>query len=206
MTKIVNLLPKVEHLLEESESLVKPICIMGEDHAEALEGLEFNVLYDPEMYSLFGTDCCGGLAYFGLNKDIKNIQEQADKYLKYFSDIPQSEDLEWEGKFYALWEIGDYSLLILYEDYQDDLENPYPVNSNVLFTKFGAWISDYQLPQILYLSQEEQKMHGNELLVGKEKFLVNNPIHQLLLNKFKDTMKIIWPIFDLKKLNKYKAP
>ncbi len=192
MYELVNLVQKVENILDEHESLVKPICIKGYDAPQALEILEQNVFYDPSMYSLFGTDCCGGLAYFGLNKDIEDIARQADKYLEYFEFDPE----DYESKFYFLWTIGDYSLLILYEDYQDELENPYPSNSNVFFTKFGAWISDYELPRILYLSSENHKAHGNHPLVGQDSFDDTNPSHNLLVNQFRDTMKIIWPTFD----------
>lgn len=196
MGKVIELLPKVKHILDEHDSLAKPISVRGIETLNIVETLEFEVLYDPESYSLFGTDCCGGLAYFGLTKDIEDIQRQAEKYLDFFN-IAQDDD---ESKFYFLWTIGDYSLLILYENYQDEVDNPYPTNSNVLLTKFGSWISDYPLGYILGLSKEEHKSHGNDFLVGKKDFSENNSSHALLLNQAKELIKKIYP-FDCEDYN-----
>ena len=142
------------------------------------------------MYSMFGTDCLGGIAYFGLIKDIKDVQIQSDKYLSYFSND------NYYGKCYAMWEIEDYSLLLLYEDYQEKLDNPYPVNSNVMSLQFGAWISDYNLLQVLMLNEDERDMHGAEWFVGSEPFDEGNSTHQLLFTQFKPFINEICPLLE----------
>lgn len=185
MNKIINFLPCVLDILEEKNITVKPTVINAIDNESCLDYLKYEIL--AENYSLFGTGSLGGLAYFGLTKDIKKIQVQAYLYLENMdtSDI--------YNQMYFLWNMGEYSLLLLHENYQEEVNNPYPSNANVMFLYFGGWISDYTLPTILNFSSKERSIHAAEWLVGKVAFSESDKEHMLMLSKFKKIVKEIAP-------------
>lgn len=148
-------------------------CYLVEDK-EAIEG----VLYQAK--EIWGNDFIGGLAYFGKSEDIEKICEQTQNYLSKMSK--QSA----ENQFYLLWKIGDFSLLTLYEDYQADLENPYPVQENVLCALFGAWCDDDPLMYVL-----EDKKYIDDIFqwsFGGNKVDLNDSAQKYLLEEMKKTL------------------
>lgn len=153
-------------------------------YSDMIDYINSDILYDPP-YSIFGTDCLGGFAYFGKKEDMLEIKQQADIYLQ-----KSTEPLS-----YFLWEAQEHALLLLYENYQEKVDNPYPSQKNVMFLEFGAWISDYTLQYILTLTKEQKKMHGSMWYIGKEMFNNSNQSHKNLLSTFMNTLTTIYPNF-----------
>lgn len=134
---------------------------------------------------IWGSDCIGGFAYFGLHTDMLKIQEQSNIYLQKLKKSISEQ-------FYVMWNIGNYSLILLYEDYQNHIDNPYPSVNNVMMTPFGAWTDDVYLLDVL-----KEKLYWKEnWLVGDLPFDLNNEKHQQLLENFKNTIIKIDPITD----------
>lgn len=142
------------------------------------------ILYEPS-YSMFGTDCVGGLAYFGKIADILQIKKQANNYLQKNKTT----------LIYFLWEIENHALLLLYENYQAEIDNPYPKQDNVMFLDFGAWVGDHTLPDLLTFNKDDRQIHGLNWYVGDDAFNDKKKSHQNLLLSFQKVLKIIYPAF-----------
>lgn len=171
---VIDILPIVkEHF---PKSIVLPN--VAQSLEEIYEGTMMRVMQDTEM--LWGYNTMGGLAYFGKTEDIAKIQEQAHIYLKKLS---KSSD-----QFYLMWELKDYSLLLLYENYQNEVENPYPLHDNVLCVYFGAWTDDEVLLSVLkekLYSEDEFWQYGSQGFDNKDTNQKN------LLKEMKKAVKLI---------------
>lgn len=139
---------------------------------------------------IWGSTCRGGFAYFGKTKDILNILDQSKNYLT------KSIHTNFEyNKAIFFWNKNEYSLLTLFDDYSNDSLNPLPSQENVLKVEFGAWSSDYSLPEILKEAlsnnkeEEDNSAVTDWITVGEETF--DNKLHQKMLQKLFKSLKSI---------------
>ena len=171
-----NILPQIEKIFpknikmpEMAESLSK---LEEEDYIDyALEGAK----------NIWGSDCLGGIAYFGKTENMKDILKQTKEYFEKMNSKHA------ENQFYLFWNLGDYSLLNLYEDYQASVDNPYPVNDNVLSILFGAWCDDDKLNKVL----KDKKYLEDQWSFGGGNVNLDDPKQKELLENMKNAISTI---------------
>lgn len=139
MKKLTNLMPLIRKYFPDEIKLpaIAEARSRLKNRQQIIDNLE-------DVQSIWGSDCSGGLAYFGKKEDIEKIHQQTQNYLL------KAKTFHVESQFYILWELGEYSLLTLYEDYAQALDNPYPAHDGVLCVFFGAWTDDNQLFQVIH--------------------------------------------------------
>lgn len=138
MPKIINIEKKLKKFF--------PKKFIFPHYAEALAKMEDKDFFEYILESkeiIWGSDTVGGLAYFGKKEEMENILKQSSTYLSKLSSR------QVENQFYLYWNFDDYAMLLLYEDYSEEKENPYPHQENVLCVHFGAWLNDEKLWDIL---------------------------------------------------------
>lgn len=174
---VIDILPLVKQYVPEKFILPQI--------AQALNGIEDEhlfplILQDADM--VWGSDILGGLSYFGKNQDMEKILRQT---IHYFHNMSQSHK---EEQFYFFWQLGEYSLLMLYEDYQAELGNPYPAQDNVLCVYFGAWTDDEKLLSVL-----KQKLYSEDDFwqYGSKGFDIKDKNQTDILEEMKKSVKFI---------------
>ncbi len=183
--KTIDLLPKLKKQCSLKESLSLKLPNRIQTFKKFSSNIREENLFDYRVaWEPFGSDCIGGLAYYGSKEDILNLEK---KVLNYLENLTGGRI---ETQHYALWLTDTNALLILFEDY----DNVYPIEENVLMVKFGAWTDDILLPEVIetYLYLEESEIN-NTWKVGSEVYLKTNQKHEFLRTNMLKDLYDIWP-------------
>lgn len=185
--KIINLLPELKN-----NCIFYDTTLKIPDKFQTLKNFVSNIkeeqLFDTDYsWAPFGSDCVGGLAYYGSKENILELEQNILVYLEHLSDSNV------ETQHYALWYVGNYALLILYEDYDND----YPIQEDVLFIKFGSWTDDVLLPKVLntYLYLDDAEINKT-WKVGNKIYSKSNLTHEQLRQHMQQSLLFIWANYE----------
>lgn len=144
-------------------------CLKNEELLESLE-------YFPP----FGSDCIGGYAYFGTEASLNAHWEAVLNYIK---SVSPKVIVLYPPPIAARWALSDNrGVIALYNDYDHRHIMETPLTKNVLSMKFGAWVGDDNLTQVL------KAKTADEWLVGKTPFIPNKSSHETLYTRASNTM------------------